>query len=122
MIKIEEIEAPPTVTANQSVTLLYSLSDFTDDFFRFCVFESFLLLFHRPVQRMQEETSAPSETTPTAAPSETTPTAAPPSTVTDLPPPPTSSFQLEATLRKIGKQPEVIYRYLRVGCDLEFFV
>ncbi|XP_008314169.1 RNA polymerase II-associated protein 3 [Cynoglossus semilaevis] len=74
MIKIEEIEATPTVTANQ------------------------------PVQRMQEETAAPSETTPTAAP---------PSTVTDLPPPPTSSFQLEATLRKIGKQPEVIYRYLR---------
>ncbi|XP_060927181.1 RNA polymerase II-associated protein 3 [Limanda limanda] len=36
-----------------------------------------------------------------------------PSSVKDLPPPPTSSFQLEADIRKIGKQPEVIYRYLR---------
>lgn len=35
------------------------------------------------------------------------------STVTDPPPPPTNSFQLEADLRKIGNQPEVIYRYLR---------
>ncbi|XP_040886567.1 RNA polymerase II-associated protein 3 isoform X2 [Toxotes jaculatrix] len=35
------------------------------------------------------------------------------STATDLPPPPTNSFQLEADLRRIGKQPEVIYRYLR---------
>ncbi|XP_071358436.1 RNA polymerase II-associated protein 3 [Trachinotus anak] len=32
---------------------------------------------------------------------------------TDLSPPPNTSFQLEADLRKIGKQPEVIYRYLR---------
>uniref|UniRef100_A0A665TI56 RNA polymerase II-associated protein 3 n=1 Tax=Echeneis naucrates TaxID=173247 RepID=A0A665TI56_ECHNA len=30
-----------------------------------------------------------------------------------LPPPPSSSFQLEADLRKIGRQPEVIFRYLR---------
>ncbi|XP_019947949.2 RNA polymerase II-associated protein 3 [Paralichthys olivaceus] len=36
-----------------------------------------------------------------------------PSLVIDLPPPPTSSFQLEADIRKIGKHPEVIYRYLR---------
>uniref|UniRef100_A0A4W6D3J0 RNA polymerase II-associated protein 3 n=1 Tax=Lates calcarifer TaxID=8187 RepID=A0A4W6D3J0_LATCA len=43
------------------------------------------------------------------------PSATPSPTVTDLPPPPTSSFQLEADLRKIGKQPEVIYRYLRVS-------
>ncbi|XP_059181867.1 RNA polymerase II-associated protein 3 [Centropristis striata] len=35
------------------------------------------------------------------------------STETDLPPPPSSSFQLEADLRKIGNQPQVIYRYLR---------
>ncbi|XP_041819936.1 RNA polymerase II-associated protein 3 isoform X2 [Chelmon rostratus] len=41
------------------------------------------------------------------------PSAHPSSTVTDLPPPPTNSFQLEADLRKIGNQPEVIYRYLR---------
>ncbi|KAI3366894.1 hypothetical protein L3Q82_009538 [Scortum barcoo] len=34
-------------------------------------------------------------------------------TVTDPPPPPTNSFQLEADLRKIGNQPEIIYRYLR---------
>ncbi|XP_055367090.1 RNA polymerase II-associated protein 3 isoform X2 [Betta splendens] len=37
----------------------------------------------------------------------------PSSTPADLPPPPTNSFQLEADLRKIGEQPEVIYRYLR---------
>ncbi|XP_070848596.1 RNA polymerase II-associated protein 3 [Chaetodon trifascialis] len=41
------------------------------------------------------------------------PSADPSPTVTDLPPPPTNSFQLEADLRKIGNQPEVIYRYLR---------
>ncbi|XP_070785115.1 RNA polymerase II-associated protein 3 [Enoplosus armatus] len=34
-------------------------------------------------------------------------------TVTEPPPPPTNSFQLEADLRKIGHQPEVIYRYLK---------
>uniref|UniRef100_A0A3Q3VXZ4 RNA polymerase II-associated protein 3 n=1 Tax=Mola mola TaxID=94237 RepID=A0A3Q3VXZ4_MOLML len=31
----------------------------------------------------------------------------------ELPPPPTNSFQLEAQLRKIGNQPNVVYRYLR---------
>ncbi|XP_037616866.1 RNA polymerase II-associated protein 3 isoform X2 [Sebastes umbrosus] len=41
------------------------------------------------------------------------PSASSSSTAVDLPPPPTSSFQLEADLRKIGHQPEVIYRYLR---------
>nr|XP_046234689.1 RNA polymerase II-associated protein 3 [Scatophagus argus] len=41
------------------------------------------------------------------------PSADPSPTVTDLPPPPTNSFQLEAELRKIGNQPEAIYRYLR---------
>lgn len=34
-------------------------------------------------------------------------------TVGELPPPPSSSFQLEAELRKIGNQPEAVYRYLR---------
>ncbi|KAM3587735.1 uncharacterized protein V6R79_012912 [Siganus canaliculatus] len=34
-------------------------------------------------------------------------------TLQELPRPPTNSFQLEADLRKIGEQPEVIYRYLR---------
>lgn len=43
---------------------------------------------------------------------ETSTTTAAASTVTDPPPPPTSSFQLEADLRKIGKQPEMIYKYL----------
>lgn len=37
----------------------------------------------------------------------------PSSTATDIPPPPTNSFQLEADLRKIGPQPELIYRYLK---------
>ncbi|XP_076579025.1 RNA polymerase II-associated protein 3 [Chaetodon auriga] len=40
------------------------------------------------------------------------PSTDPSPTVTDLPPPPANSFQLEADLRKIGNQPEVIYRYL----------
>ncbi|XP_020490468.1 RNA polymerase II-associated protein 3 isoform X2 [Labrus bergylta] len=30
-----------------------------------------------------------------------------------VPPPPTNSFQLEADLRKVGNQPEAVYRYLR---------
>ncbi|XP_061570331.1 RNA polymerase II-associated protein 3 [Cololabis saira] len=34
-------------------------------------------------------------------------------TEAELPPPPTNSFQLESDLRKIGNQPQVIYRYLR---------
>ncbi|XP_041834111.1 RNA polymerase II-associated protein 3 [Melanotaenia boesemani] len=34
-------------------------------------------------------------------------------TETDVPPPPVNSFQLESDLRKIGNQPEAIYRYLR---------
>lgn len=33
----------------------------------------------------------------------------------DLPPPPSNSFELESQLHKIGKQPEVVYRYLRVS-------
>uniref|UniRef100_A0AAQ5XHH9 RNA polymerase II-associated protein 3 n=1 Tax=Amphiprion ocellaris TaxID=80972 RepID=A0AAQ5XHH9_AMPOC len=37
----------------------------------------------------------------------------PSTTETELPPPPTNSFQLEADFRKIRKQPQVIYRYLR---------
>ncbi|KAM8739922.1 RNA polymerase II-associated protein 3 isoform 1-T1 [Acanthopagrus schlegelii] len=41
------------------------------------------------------------------------PSASPSLIVTDLPSPPANSFQLEADLRKIGNQPEVIYRYLR---------
>ncbi|XP_070709764.1 RNA polymerase II-associated protein 3 [Pempheris klunzingeri] len=41
------------------------------------------------------------------------PSAKPPPPETELPPPPTNSFQLEADLRKIRHQPEVIYRYLR---------
>ncbi|KAF7667560.1 hypothetical protein LDENG_00057240 [Lucifuga dentata] len=36
------------------------------------------------------------------------------STVTEvLPPPPTNSFQLETDLRKIGNQPDAVYRYMR---------
>ncbi|XP_029317974.1 RNA polymerase II-associated protein 3 isoform X2 [Cottoperca gobio] len=41
------------------------------------------------------------------------PSASPSATAAHLPPPPTNSFQLEADLRRIGNQPEVIYRYLR---------
>lgn len=37
----------------------------------------------------------------------------PSSTGADVPPPPTNSFQLEADLRKIRPQPELIYRYLK---------
>lgn len=41
------------------------------------------------------------------------PSTVPSHAATHLPPPPTTSFQLEADLRKIRSQPEVIYRYLR---------
>lgn len=34
-------------------------------------------------------------------------------TVADMPPPPTNSFQLEADLRKIGNQPDMVYGYLK---------
>ncbi|XP_074554628.1 RNA polymerase II-associated protein 3 isoform X2 [Halichoeres trimaculatus] len=56
----------------------------------------------QPKQASQEEMAPTPETSSNPSPS-----------VTDLPPPPTNSFQLEADLRKIGNQPEVIYRYLR---------
>lgn len=36
-------------------------------------------------------------------------------TIGDVPPPPSNSFQLEVELRKIGSQPEAVYRYLRVS-------
>ncbi|XP_047431459.1 RNA polymerase II-associated protein 3 [Mugil cephalus] len=58
-----------------------------------------------------EQTPASKEAKQPVHPPE--PPAIPSSTVTDLPPPPANSFQLEADLRKIGKEPEVIYRYLR---------
>uniref|UniRef100_A0A3Q1HJB0 RNA polymerase II-associated protein 3 n=1 Tax=Anabas testudineus TaxID=64144 RepID=A0A3Q1HJB0_ANATE len=53
-------------------------------------------------QPVQKDSPHPSE-----------PSAKPYSTPSDLPPPPTNSFQLESDLRKIGNQPEVIYRFLR---------
>ncbi|XP_076008630.1 RNA polymerase II-associated protein 3 isoform X2 [Genypterus blacodes] len=57
---------------------------------------------HKPVQPSQEEphTPEPSNAFPLTA-------------LELLPPPPTSGFQLEADLRKIGNQPEVVYRYLK---------
>uniref|UniRef100_A0A4W6D3C4 RNA polymerase II-associated protein 3 n=1 Tax=Lates calcarifer TaxID=8187 RepID=A0A4W6D3C4_LATCA len=67
-----------------------------------------LLLFTRLPPSRQTERPAREDVIHSPEPSAT-----PSPTVTDLPPPPTSSFQLEADLRKIGKQPEVIYRYLR---------
>ncbi|KAM9334930.1 RNA polymerase II-associated protein 3 isoform 1-T2 [Symphorus nematophorus] len=56
----------------------------------------------RTKQAEQEEVTHPPQ-----------PSTDPSPTVTELPPPPTNSFQLEADFRKIGNQPEVIYRYLR---------
>ncbi|XP_040002876.1 RNA polymerase II-associated protein 3 isoform X2 [Xiphias gladius] len=53
-------------------------------------------------QPAQEDTTYPPEPSTSSS-----------SAVTDLPSPPTNSFQMETDLRKIGKQPEVIYRYLR---------
>ncbi|KAJ4921778.1 hypothetical protein JOQ06_025946 [Pogonophryne albipinna] len=50
---------------------------------------------------------------PSNRPSRQQEVAPPPPSAADLPPPPTNSFQLEADLRKLGQQPEVIYRYLR---------
>ncbi|XP_022045045.1 RNA polymerase II-associated protein 3 [Acanthochromis polyacanthus] len=48
-----------------------------------------------------------------AAKEETVGPPEPSATEMELPPPPTNSFQLESDFRKIGKQPQVIYRYLR---------
>lgn len=53
-------------------------------------------------QPKQAETVSPAEPSPE-----------PSSTATDPPPPPTNSFQLEADLRRIGNQPEIVYRYLK---------
>ncbi|XP_071057845.1 RNA polymerase II-associated protein 3 isoform X3 [Pseudochaenichthys georgianus] len=50
---------------------------------------------------------------PSNSPNRQQEVAPPPPSAADLPPPPTNSFQLEADLRKLGQQPEVIYRYLR---------
>ncbi|KAL6117001.1 rpap3 [Pungitius sinensis] len=76
--------------------------------------------------KIEEITQVPSHTSPKACVSGQAkqptqrgvvpppePPASTPSAVADLPPPPTNSFQLEADLRKIGNQPEGIYRYLR---------
>ncbi|XP_040028918.2 RNA polymerase II-associated protein 3 [Gasterosteus aculeatus] len=78
--------------------------------------------------KIEEMTEVPSHTPPKAPVSGQTkqpaqrgvvpppppePPASTSSAVADLPPPPTNSFQLEADLRKIGNQPEGIYRYLR---------
>lgn len=66
--------------------------------------------------KMEEMAEIPSHSSDLVKPSRQTKPAAPadPSPAApDVPPPPTNSFQLEADLRKIGNQPEVIYRYLR---------
>lgn len=72
------------------------------------------LLFPRAPARKQTKQPAEEITHPPE------PSTSPSPTVTELPPPPANSFQLEADLRKIGNQPEVIYRYLRVSLSLSF--
>lgn len=64
-----------------------------------------------PSHSSDQVASSSRQTKQTSHPPE--PSTSPGPTVADLPPPPSNSFQLEADLRKIGNQPELIYRYLR---------
>lgn len=85
------------------------------------------------VQELVRESTSPSakmikmeetgdDRCPLSDPCPPEPSDRPSSTVPDVPPAPTNSFQLEADLRKIGKQPEVIYRYLRVSLHYVSFM
>lgn len=56
------------------------------------------------------QTGQPSHAINTSAPDATNKPSLP---VMDIPPPPANSFQLEADLRKIGSQPEIVYSYLK---------
>lgn len=74
--------------------------------------------FPRVPTRTQSQQAPQEEVVDRAQPS-CSPCAADP----EPPPPPSNSFQLEAQLHKIGNQPEVVYRYLRVSkrrCNLCF--
>lgn len=64
-----------------------------------------------PSQASEKQSKQPEQAETFHPPPE--PSAEPSSTGTDLPPPPTNSFQLEADLRRIGNQPETVYRYLK---------
>uniref|UniRef100_A0AAX7V6W6 RNA polymerase II-associated protein 3 n=1 Tax=Astatotilapia calliptera TaxID=8154 RepID=A0AAX7V6W6_ASTCA len=64
-----------------------------------------------PSQASEKQPKQPEQAETVHPPPE--PSTEPSSTGTDLPPPPTNSFQLEADLRRIGNQPETVYRYLK---------
>lgn len=64
-----------------------------------------------PSQASEKQPKQPEQTETVHPPPE--PSTEPSSTGADLPPPPTSSFQLEADLRRIGNQPETVYTYLK---------
>ncbi|XP_034529880.1 RNA polymerase II-associated protein 3 [Notolabrus celidotus] len=75
------------------------------------------------IEEIAETPSSSSDQAPSTRPTKQTvkeemvhppePSTNPSPSVPELPPPPTNSFQLEADLRKIGNQPEVIYNYLK---------
>lgn len=64
-----------------------------------------------PSQASEKQPKQPEQAETVHPPPE--PSTEPSSAGTDLPPPPTNSFQLEADLRRIGNQPETVYRYLK---------
>lgn len=123
MIKIEELPEAPTQTSDQYVLPSF-LFHFTD-FFIFIPAPSMEVILGTPTcvpcvlsPRVPSEIKQPKR--PPQAEVSTHPPLSTCSLIEgELPPPPSSSFQLEAELRKIGNQPEAIYRYLRVSRSLK---
>lgn len=89
--EVEEGSSPLSTSPSAKMIKIEELSDF-------------------PSQASEKQPKQP-EQAGTVHPPE--PSTEPSSTGTDLPPPPTNSFQLEADLRRIGNQPETVYRYLK---------
>lgn len=125
MIKIEELPEAPTQTSDQYVVPAFLCFVLTD----------FLIFIPAPITEAILATPTcvpcvlfprvPSESKQPKRPAQAEAASHPPLstrhslTVGELPPPPSSSFQLEAELRKIGNQPEAVYRYLRVSRSLK---
>lgn len=112
-IKIEEVSGEVTVSEGESegskLLIKEVMKEAEDDSSPLSTSPS------AKVIKMEELADVPSlpERVPSNRPSRQQEVAPPPPSAADLPPPPTNSFQLEADLRKLGQQPEVIYRYLR---------
>lgn len=111
MIKIEEIA---DVSSHSSEQLVASSPHFQDTDFCLWVLITGKVLTVPPCKhilapRVPQEEDAYHPLPPLPLSADPSPAEA------ELPTPPTNSFQLEAQLRKIGNQPNVVYRYLRVS-------